>query len=163
MTTTSRPVSTEPATVPTRRNRWVAGFSVILVLVGLAVGFLVGRATKPDVVLPSDLADTTVTTMLNDYLTAVNEGDETEIASFFATDATFTDTAKRDGYVMEGNTQIAKAMASWHPLGFQMWAPGTAIHNDDYVAQYTVSSVGPAIAVYELQDGKIQNVWIARP
>lgn len=76
-------------------------------------------------------------------MTTVNQGDETKIASFFATDATFTDTAKSDGYVMEGNTVIAKAIASWHPLGFQLTAPGTAIHNGDCVARHVMASAQP--------------------
>jgi hypothetical protein len=137
--------------------------SVILLVVGLGAGFLVGQVTKADTVLPSDLAGTTVTQMLDDYMAAVNAGDATKIASFFATDATFTDTTKDDGYVVEGNTEIAETMASWHPLGFQVSDPGTAIQNGEYVAQYHISSVDAVMAVYQIEDGKFQNVWIVRP
>jgi hypothetical protein len=163
MTTTSTSVAADVPTVPTRRTRWFAGLSALLLVVGLGIGFVLGRVTEPEVVLPQDLADSTVTAMLDDFMRAVNEGDEARLADMFATDATFTDTTKDDGYVVEGNTAIAEGVASWHVLGFQVWDPGTTIHNGDFVARYHVSSVGPVMAVYELQEGKFQNVWIVRP
>jgi hypothetical protein len=137
--------------------------SVILLIVGLGAGFLVGQATKADTVLPSDLAGTTVTQMLDRYAEAVNAGDATKIASFFATNATFTDATKDGGYVIEGNTKIAEAIASWHPLGFQVSDFGTAIQNGNYVAQYHISSADAIMAVYQLEDGKFQNAWMVRP
>lgn len=164
MTTISRPGVTSSATVPVHRlNGWLAWLSVILLIVGLGAGFLVGQATKRDTVLPSDLAGTTVTQMLDRYAAAVNSGDATKIASFFATNATFTDTTKDGGYVIEGNTKIAEQIASWHPLGFQISDFGTAIHNGNYVAQYHMSSVDAVMAVYQLEDGKILNMWVVRP
>lgn len=163
MTTITRPVSTGPAIAPVRRNGWLAWLSVILLIVGLGAGFLVGQATKTETVLPSDLAGTAVTQMLDGYAAAVNAGDATKIASFFATNATFTDTTKDGGYVVEGNMKIAETIASWHELGFQVSDFGTAIQNGDYVAQYHISSVDAVMGVYQLEDGKILNMWVVRP
>ena len=163
MTTVSAPTPTTLPPAPAR-IRWAAWLSVALLLVGLAAGFFAGRATAPETELPADLADSTVTMMLDDYLAASNSGDATRIAEFFAPDATFTDTTKDgSGYVMEGNTRIAEAIASWDELGFEGSEPGTAIQNGEFVARYSISSVGEAMAVYQVRDGKIQNLWIVRP
>src|SRR5690606_7420977 len=85
------------------RKGWVAWLSVILLLVGLAGGFLVGRTTAPDAVpsqqavpetvLPSDVAGPLVTKILDDFAVAFNAGDPTRIADFFAGDATLTHTS----------------------------------------------------------------------
>src|SRR5690242_14896231 len=127
MATISRPTTTVPETVQGRRTGWLAWLSVALLLLGLGAGFLVGRVTKTDTAPPSDLAGVTITKMLDDYVQAVNGGDATKIATFFAPDATLTDTTRTGGYVVQGNTKIAAAMASWHPLGFELTKGGTAI------------------------------------
>lgn len=163
MATISRPMSTSAEAVPARRNRWLIWLSVITLIVGVGTGLVVGRVTKADVVLPPNLAGTTVTKMLDDYAKAVNAGDTAKIASLFATDATFTDTTKSDGYVLEGNTKIASAVASWHELGFWVTEGGTAIVNGSFVAKQGNSAVGSAIAVYQIVNGKFQNVWVVRP
>lgn len=162
MTTVSAPAPTAPSTAPAR-TPWAAWLSVVLLLVGLAAGFLAGRASAPETELPTDLADSTVTMMLDDYLEAFHSGDATQIAQFFAPDATFTDTTQDGGYVMEGSTEIAQAIASWNDLGFEVSEPGTTIQNGEFVARYDISTIGPAMAVYQVRDGKIQNLWIVRP
>lgn len=163
MTTMSTPVSAGPASVPARRTARVAWIWVLLLVLGLGAGFLVGRVTKADTVLPADLASPAVTKLLADYEAAVNSGDVTKIESFFATDATFTDTTRTDGYVMEGRARIAQAIASWHPLGFR-WGPGgTAIVNGEFVAQSGNANPIDAMAVFQIKNGRFQHVWVVRP
>ena len=164
MTTVSAAAPTISPSAPKRHNGRLALLSVVLLLLGLTVGFVAGRVTAPETVLPADLAGPEVVTMLQNHMDAVNVGDAATLESLFAEDATSTDTTKSDGYVIEGNTQIAQAMASWSILGFRLSDPGTAILNGDYVAQYHLSSSGPAVGVYQLNgDGRIQNLWVVRP
>lgn len=162
MTTISRPEVTTPTTVRTRRSGWLVVLSVVLLVLGLGVGFLVGRTTAPD--MPSDLASPTVTKMLTDFQVAFNAADEQKIATFFAPQASFTDASRYDGYVIDGNTKIAEALAMYASEGFRLSEPGTAIQdgwNDEWVAQYMMSSNGPTMAVYRLaDDGKIQDMWV---
>lgn len=160
MTTISRPVSTGPETAPVHRTGWLAWLSVVLLIVGLGAGFFVGRVTKAD--LPSGLATTTTTQLLEDYVKAVNAGDAVKIADLFATDARFTDTTRYDGYTMSGNLDIAQAMVTWQQQGFRVNAGGTTIQQGEFVAHYD-STVGPSMAVYQIKNGKIQNVWIVKP
>lgn len=163
MMTLSTAAPTVSPAEPTRGNGRLVWLSVVLLLLGLTGGFLAGRATAPETVLPADLASPEVTTMLQDELDAVNFGDAATLESLFAEDATFTDTAG-DGYTVEGNTKIAEGLASLSTLGFRVSDPGTATHNRDYVAQYHLSSSGPVVGVYRLNDeGKIQNMWIVHP
>jgi hypothetical protein len=147
---------------PADRRGWLAWLAIVL-LVGLGAGFLVGRVTKADTKLPSDLAGTTITKMLDGYTGAANAGDATKIASFFATDATFTDTNRVDGYVLEGNTKIAETMASWHAQGWRLTETGTAVQNGDLVARYENGGGVGVVLVFQMKDGKFQNVWAVRP
>lgn len=164
MMTLSTAAPTDSPTVSTRRHPRLVWLSVVLLLLGLTAGFMAGRATAPETVLPTDLAGPEVTTMLDDLIEAINFGDATTLESLFAEDATFTDTTKKDGYTVEGNDEIAEGLGSLATLGFRISDPGTAIHNGDYVAQYHLASIGPVVGVYRLNDdGKIQNMWIVQP
>jgi hypothetical protein len=168
MTTIYAPESTLPSTAPARRNRWLFGLSVILLVLGLGVGFLVGRATTPETPLPSDLAGTEVTQVLDDYVQAFNDGDATKLESLLATDSTFTDTTQSGGYT---GTKIAKYLASLGSDGFQISEPGTALQNPpgvavqggDYVVRYNKSPGGSSMAVYLVANGKIRHIWIVWP
>ena len=169
MTTISAPeVTPSPTAPPRRRTGWLAGLSVLLLVVGLGVGFLVGRVTKPDTPLPPDIAGPTVTQVLDDFVQAFNEGSATKMADLLAVDATFTDTTKDEGYTVEGGTIVAQFLAS---LGFDMAEPGTALQNPpdiaveggDYVVRYNRSIAGDTMAVYLVANGTIRHIWIVRP
>lgn len=134
---------------------------VLLLVVSLGIGFVVGRVTKPETPVPSDLAGTEVMSVLDEFIDAVNSGDEARIADVFAPDAVLTDVAG-DGDVATGNSEIAADFATWHAGGFRLADPGTAIRNGDFVAQYHVSSVGPVMAVYQLDGDRIQHMWVVR-
>lgn len=157
MATITQPTTT-PGTGQPRRTNWLAWLSAALLVLGLAAGFLVGRVTKADP--PSDLANATITKMLDDYAQAVNGGDVTTIKAFFTPNATMTDTTRSGGYTVQGDTKIAEAIASWHTLGFEISKGGTAIVNGDLVAQKSNSVVGPAMAVYQISGGKFLNIWM---
>jgi hypothetical protein len=143
-----------------RRQGWLGWLPVLLLVVGLGAGFVVGRVTKPETPVPSDLAGTEVTSVLDEFMAAVNSGDEARIADVFAPDAVLSDVSEGGGDVATGNSEIAADFATWQAGGFRLWDPGTAIRHGDFVAQYHVSSTGPVMAVYQLDGDRIQHMWV---
>jgi hypothetical protein len=160
MTATVAP-SSSADDVRGRRQGWLGWLPVLLLVVGLGAGFMVGRVTKPEPPVPSDLAGTEVTSVLDEFMAAVNSGDEARIADVFAPAAVLSD-VEGDGDVATGNSEIASDFATWQAGGFRLGDPGTAIRNGDFVAQYHVSSVGAVMAVYQLDDDRIQHMWVVR-
>jgi hypothetical protein len=134
---------------------------VIVLIVGLGAGFLGGRITKVDDVLPADIADSIVTELLSDYAAAVNSGDQARIAAFYASDATMTNVAQSDPWVVRGNTDIARAIRSWWDLlGYRVEDPGTVVQKGDLFLQSQDSVWGPAMSVFQIRDGRFANHWI---
>lgn len=129
--------------------------------VGLAGGFFLGRSTKAD--LPSDLAPTSVTTLLANHMKAFNRGDAAQIASFYATDATVTHVSATDPWTMKGSAKIGEAFASLATIvGMRVSNPGTAVQRGELIVQPMAGGPYPDsdIYVYEIRNGKIQNEWI---
>lgn len=158
MTSTYRPEA-EVAPVPSRSRVALVVSVVIVLIVGLVGGFFIGRYTKAD--LPSDLAPTSVTTLLTNHMKAFNRGDAAQIASYYATDATVTHVSASDPWTVKGSTKIGEAYASISKmLGMRMSNPGTAVQRGQLVVQPMSGSPSNDVYVYEITNGKIQNVWI---
>lgn len=163
MTTTTRPATAPPVVASQKRSPWFAFISVLLLVVGLGAGLFIGRATKADTAPPADLATTSVTTMLTDLTNAVNAGDRTQIATFYATDATLTSVAPDPfGWTVTGNTMIVQTlMGMQRDVAFNIGDIGTAIQRGSTVAQATTWSGGTGVVLYELgNDGKIVKEWV---
>ncbi|WP_150132640.1 hypothetical protein [Intrasporangium calvum] len=172
MATIERPVTTpsemrHPETIAPRRNAWVAWLMVILLAVGLAAGFLIGRATVPEAEAPApprDLAGTTVSQLLTDYAAVVDSGVKADIAGLYATDATMSSNVawmSDEPWLVTGDQAIASAIRSWWEYqGFRLDNAGTAIQKGDLVMQSFDSVFGPAMMVFQFDNGKIVNQWI---
>ena len=163
MTTTTRPATAPPVVASQKWSPWFAFISVLLLVVGLGAGLFIGRATKADTAPPADLAKTSVTAMLTDLTNAVNAGDATQIATFYATDATMTTVAPAPfGWTVTGNTKIADTLQGLQRnTAFSIGDVGTAIQRGSMVAQATTWSGASGLVVYELgTDGKIVNQWV---
>ena len=142
---------------------WLAA---VLLLVGLGVGGFVGRTTKADAPLPADLASASTNAWIRNHIAAVNSGDATRIAAFYAENATLTDIGDPTSAPVKGGAQIAKAMAGSHAmLGAFLNEPGTAVQRGRFVAYVgSWGDVEAGVVVYELDaHGKILNQWAIHP
>jgi hypothetical protein len=165
MTTISRPETTVPVPSQHRTKRWPI-LSVVLLLVGLAAGVLVGRATAPEQELPADLAPRQLSDFLERQGEAVNSGDATRIAEFYAEDATLTDIGNIYAKPVEGRAEIAEVMAkNVALLGPFAGDAGTPIARGSFVTFVsTWGDVAAGVIVFELDaDGKILNQWAIHP
>ena len=165
MTPTSTPTPTRrPGSAHLAGRPVLAWFSVGMLIAALGIGFVLGRATTTDPTPPPpDLADTEVTRMLTDFVVATNRGDEPTLEALFASDATLAYITKDGSDVVQGDTAIAAAMASWCDLGIRITDAGTAVHAGEYVAQSQRWHAAQTMTVYRLQDGKIQDMWVIQP
>lgn len=142
---------------------------IILLLVGLAAGVLVGRATVSEPAPPADLASAQVTAFARDHVAAINSGDEARIASFFAQDSRlFRGEIDFYGPVV-GREEIAKALAGpaqspfGAALGGYLAGPTTILQRGDFVTYFSAlrkAEPVPTVVVLELDaEGKILNEW----
>lgn len=155
MTTISRPESTVPVHAP-QRSRWLAWLSVVLLIAGLAGGFLVGRATKADP--PADLASTSAVAVMNDFARALNKGDVQAIAALFTADAVSVgpDDTPEGVTVAVGAQRIGDSLASLNELlGLRITNPGTAVQHGSWVSQPVDILERPGFHMVQLVDGKI--------
>lgn len=139
---------------------------VVLVVVALAAGVLVGRATKADTAPPADLASAATNSWIRDHVAAVNSGDEARIRTFYADDATMTDIGNLHAAPLKGGATIARTLAANHALlGDFLDEPGTAVRRDQFISYVgSWGDVRTGVVVYELDDqGKILNIWAIHP
>ncbi len=142
---------------------WLA---VVLLIVGLGVGGFIGRATKADPPLPSDLASASTNAWIRNQVAAVNSGDAARIAAFYAQNATLTDIGDPTSAPVKGGAQIAKALAGSHAmLGAFLNEPGTAVQRGRFVAYVgSWGDVDAGVVVFELDaQGKILNQRAIHP
>lgn len=164
MTTMSRPETTVPVST-NHRTRWITLISVVLLVVGVAAGFFVGRATKADP--PADLASASAVAVLNDYAAVFNSGDAKAIAELFTEDAVSVGPDEEVGaMVVMGQQRIGEALASLRDiLGMRITNPGTAIQRGSWVSQPVEILGENGFMVMHLVDGKIayQMVMFENP
>jgi hypothetical protein len=166
MTTIHSPETTVQDSTP-HPTKWWAVLSVVLLLVGLGVGVLVGRAIAPEQEQPANLASSELTGFLDLQAKAVNSGDATRIAEFYAEDATLTDIGNIYAKPLKGRDQIAKVMADNVALLGDNFPKdiGTPIARGNFVTYVsTWGDVAAGVIVFELDgEGKILNQWVIHP
>lgn len=166
MTTIHRPETTVPASTP-HSTTWWAVLSVVLLLVGLGAGVLVGRAVSPEQEQPANLASSQLTDFLDRQAKAVNSGDATRIAEFYAEDATLTDIGNIYAKPLKGRDQIATVMADNVALLGDNFPKdiGTPLGRSNFVTYVSSwGDVSAGVIVFELDgEGKILNQWVIHP
>jgi hypothetical protein len=146
-----------------RRSAWLP---VTLLVVGLGLGVLVGRATESNPDQASDLARPEVSAMIDDQIEASNSGDPARISEFYAENATMTDIGNKYAAPIKGGAEIAKAMqGNIELLGPFLNKPETLVQANTFVAYAGAwGDVAGGVVVYELDsNGKILNQWAIHP
>jgi hypothetical protein len=169
MTTMSRPETAVPVSTP-QRTKWWAALSALLLLVGLAAGALVGRATVSEPAPSGDLASEQVTAFARDHVAAINSGDEERIASSFAQSSSLSRGVMDFYGPVTGQSEIARELAEpskvpW-AVGGWLEPPTTVMQRDDFVTYFSAllgnadKAAVPIAVILELDaEGKILSEW----
>lgn len=136
-------------------NRWlVAVVGLAAALIGLGTWVLVDRYAG------GTSATQDATTLINKAEAAWNTGDANAIATLYTSDATVV--ALGDTYT--GATAIARTVAGLHAAGFSLQRVAPVTFSGDFATTWgEISGAGiaktPALAVFQLKDGKIVREW----
>lgn len=159
--TTPRGLTTPADGTASRRGvpSWVAA---LMVVVAAVLGGIVGRSTAPEPKPVANLAPPAVRNMIERQVQAVNSGDASRIAPFFAENGALIDIGNIYAAPVRGRDNVAKVLAADVALfGPFLERPVTILQRGQVVAY--VSSWGDVkggVVVFELDSaGKILNQW----
>lgn len=148
---------------PATRRRPTHGvlLAVLMLMLGLAGGFLVGRASNtPDGV--EGLATTSVADLLVRRVEVLNRGDAAALATFYTEDAVLEERDQDPPVITEGANAIAAHLAGYQSMGFRVATESVAIQYGPYASEELSWSGGAGGTVaYRFDDaGKIAHQWV---
>lgn len=135
--------------------------AVLALLLGLAGGFFVGRATSaPDE--PAGLASESVAAFLVDRVAALNSGDAAALAAFYTQDAVLEERDQDPPVITEGAEAIADHLVGYQSMGFRVATESVAVQYGQYASEELSWSGGAGGSVaYRFDDtGKIAHQWV---
>ena len=144
-----------------RRSTVGALLAVIMLMLGLAGGFFVGRATSaPDEV--AGLATESVADLLARRVEVLNGGDAALLAAFYAEDAVLEERDQDPPVITDGAQAIARHLAGYQSMGFRVASESAAVQYGPYASEELSWSggAGGTVAYRFDEAGKIAHQWV---
>ena len=148
-----------PATGRTStKGVWLA---VLMLMLGVAGGFVVGRATStPDEV--DGLAAASVADLLVRRVEVLNGGDAAALEAFYTEDAVLEERDQDPPVITQGAQAIARHLVGYQSMGFRVATESVAVQYGPYASEALSWSGGAGGAVaYQFDDsGRIAHQWV---